>query len=59
MTTPDIAEALDRLGMAAMNAHSVRRRITGESPHDPLPPLDSVLAELERARVALTGEDGT
>lgn len=48
------AAALERLAMAAMNLRSVRRRINGESRHDPLPPLDAALEEIARAREALT-----
>lgn len=55
MTDDLIAEAVQRLAIAALNARSVRRRITGESPHDPLPPLDNTLGEIERA-VALLNE---
>lgn len=48
-----IDEAIERLAFAAMNARSARRRVTGESSHHPLPPIDAVLAEIDRAHEAL------
>lgn len=54
-----IVEVLDKLTVALMDAKSARRRITGESRHDPLPPLDGTIRVIEQARTMLQDLRGT